>query len=73
MERHNNFNKKMKIIIYTINIGGYDIFVDPKNYDKDVRYILFTDNKYVKSNVWEICHVDFIDKSFDNRKKAQIY
>lgn len=61
----------METIVYSANIGGYDMFNEPKNYDKNIRYILFTDNKYIKSNVWEICHIDFIDKSYDNRKKAR--
>lgn len=58
-------------IIYSANIGGYDKFNEPKVYDKDVRYILFTDNKYYKSKVWEVCHLDFINELYDNRKKAR--
>lgn len=58
-------------IIYSVNIGGYDKFNEPKVYDKNSRYILFTDNKYIKSKVWEICHVDFVNKSFDSRKKSR--
>jgi hypothetical protein len=60
----------MGIIIYSVNIGGYDRFNTPKIYDKNTRYILFTDNKYIKSNVWEICHVDFLPK-MDNRLMAR--
>jgi len=61
----------METIIYSANIGGYDFFNEPKIYDKNARYILFTDNKYFRSKVWEICHIDFIDGSFDQRKKAR--
>jgi hypothetical protein len=61
----------MKIIIYSVNIGGYDMFKNPKNYDPNVRYILFTDNKYFKSDIWEVNHIDFIDDSFDSRLKAR--
>lgn len=61
----------MKIIIYSVNIGGYDMFKNPKNNDPNVRYILFTDNKYFKSDIWEVNHIDFVDGSFDSRLKAR--
>lgn len=60
----------MKYIIYSVNIGGYDFFNEPKVIDNNVRYILFTDNKYLKSNVWEIHHVDFLSH-LDNRLKSR--
>jgi hypothetical protein len=61
----------MKIIVYSVNTGGYDEFKEPKIYDPNIRYILFTDNKYFKSTVWEICHTDFLPKNLDNRRKAR--
>lgn len=61
----------MKIVIYSANIGGYDDFKTPINYDKNVRYILFTDNKYFKSDIWEVCHLDFLKEPLDNRKIAR--
>jgi hypothetical protein len=61
----------MKIIVYSVNTGGYDDFREPKIYDPNVRYILFTDNKYYKSKIWEICHTDFLPKNLDNRRKAR--
>jgi hypothetical protein len=60
-----------KIIVYTANIGGYDYFNTPKIIDENVRYIMFTDNKIVKSDVWEINHIDFLDDSITSRKKAR--
>jgi len=60
----------MSSIIYSVNIGGYDNLISPKIYDKNIRYILFTDNKYFKSNVWEICHIDFLN-NLDNRLKSR--
>lgn len=60
----------MKNIIYSVNIGGYDYFNNPKNFDPNIRYILFTDNKYFKSDVWEVNHVDFL-KGFSDRKKSR--
>lgn len=64
-------SKKLKIVVYSVNIGGYDELKTPDVYDPSVRYILFTDNKYFKSNIWEVNHVDFIDKNLDNRRKAR--
>lgn len=61
----------MKIVIYSVNTGSYDQFMDPPIIDPNVRYILFTDNKYYRSNIWEVNHVDFIDQSLDTRKKAR--
>lgn len=61
----------MNTIIYSVNIGGYDDFNTPKIFDKSTRYILFTDNKYFKSKVWEVYHIDFITEDLDNRKKAR--
>lgn len=61
----------MNIIIYSANIGGYDNFNNLAVEDPKVRYILFTDNKYYTSDVWEICHTDFIDKSLDSRRAAR--
>lgn len=57
-------------IIYSVNIGGYDFFNEPKIVDKNVRYILFTDNKYYRSNVWEVNHVDFLS-GMNNRLKSR--
>lgn len=61
----------MDIIVYSANIGNYDYFSSPEIFDPNIRYILFTDNKYIKSNVWEISHTNFIDETIDNRKIAR--
>ena len=58
----------METIIYSVNIGGYDEFKEPKKIDKSVRYILFTDNKYYKSKIWEVNHIDSFKHLGDNRK-----
>jgi hypothetical protein len=63
--------KKPKIIVYSVNTGGYDELRSPDVYDPNIRYILFTDNKYFKSSVWEVNHIDFVDSKLDNRKKAR--
>ena len=61
----------MSIVIYSANINDYDIHLPLEYYDKKVRYILFTDNKYLKSKIWEINHIDFLDSKLDPRKKAR--
>ena len=55
----------MSIVIYSANINDYDIHLPLEYYDKKVRYILFTDNKYLKSKIWEINHIDFLDSKLD--------
>jgi len=61
----------IKVIVYSANIGGYDNFIDLKNYDPNVEYILFTDDTEFKSDVWEVKSVDFLTDTLDNRKKAR--
>lgn len=61
----------MKIIVYSVNTGGYDDLKTPEIVDPNVRYILFTDNKYFKSNVWEVNHTNFITNIKDSRRIAR--
>jgi len=61
----------MSIIVYSVNTGGYDDLKTPTIIDPNVRYILFTDNKYFKSNLWEIYHVDFLSHLKDSRRIAR--
>jgi hypothetical protein len=63
--------KDHKIIVYSANIGGYDDLKTPEIYDPNIRYILFTDNKFFRSNVWEVNHIDFIDSDLDPRRKSR--
>lgn len=65
------FMSDIKVIVYSANIGGYDNFIDLKNYDPNVEYILFTDDTEFKSDVWEVKSVDFLTDTLDNRKKAR--
>lgn len=60
-----------KIIIYSVNINGYDELVTPKVFDPNVEYILFTDDPTFKSDVWNVKPVDFIDKNLDLRKRSR--
>jgi hypothetical protein len=61
----------MSIVVYSVNTGGYDELKNPTVINPNVRYILFTDNKYFKSNVWEVCHIDFLSHLKDSRRIAR--
>lgn len=60
-----------KIVVYSVNVNGYDEIRTPREYDPNVKYILFTDDEDVKSDVWEIRPVDFLKNIKDLRKKAR--
>lgn len=62
-----------KVIVYSVNINGYDEIITPKEYDPSVRYILFTDNENAKSDVWEIVQVKPLNQTKDLRKKSRYY
>ena len=61
--------KKPKIIVYSVNTGGYDELRSPDVYDPNIRYILFTDNKYFKSDVW-VCKPSLPNSSIGWRNDA---
>lgn len=55
--RINNIKKdisKSKIAVYTSILGEYDELMDPLYIDKECKYICFTNNKKVHSDIWEI-------------------
>lgn len=47
-----------KIIIYTCNFGGYESVKEPLHVDPEVEYILFTDDKTLKSKRWKVVVID---------------
>ena len=62
----------MKIIFYSANIADYDYFYHPKNRDLNVDYYLFTDNKYFKSQYWNIINTKNLNlNQLDSRKIAR--
>lgn len=61
----------MNIVVYSVNTGGYDDLKNLTVIDPNVRYILFTDNKYFKSKTWEVNHIDFINHITDSRRIAR--
>lgn len=62
----------IKIIVYSLDINGYDEIINPLIHDKNVRYILFSDDKTRTSKFWEVVHIDPIE-GLDHRKLARYY
>lgn len=47
-------SKKNKIVIYTCITGNYDRIYDPLLIEDNIEYVLFTNNRNIKSNIWKI-------------------
>lgn len=45
-------------VIYTAIMGNYDTLKDPAVITPGWDYVAFTDNKYLRSDVWDIYHID---------------
>ncbi len=56
-------------VIYSGLFGDYDVFKEVKIKDPNARYILFTDNRKLKSNTWEVVYIDNVT---DPRLQARI-
>lgn len=52
---------KNKLVIYTALFGDYDELIDPKKNYQGCDFICFTDQKNLKSDIWQIKIVDKID------------
>lgn len=50
------FNLK-SVVVYTAIIGGYDDLHDPLFTDDGLTYICFTDNRELKSDIWNIEYI----------------
>lgn len=59
-----------KIIVYTVNIGGYESVKEPTFIDSSVEYILFTDNKDLVSEHWKV--ILLTDKLADPRRTSRL-
>ena len=68
-----NFDLK-KIIIYTSITGGYDDLHEPLFVDGGVTYVCFTDNRDIRSDVWQIEYIqdDGLD-SMHLAKKVKLF
>ena len=58
------------IIIYTVNVGNYESVKEPLVIDPNVEYILFTDNKNLKSKYWKVIYLE--DNLADPRRKSRL-
>lgn len=58
-----------KIAVYTAIMGGFDSLQDPLIVTPGIDYICFTDNKKIKSKVWQIRYIE--NKDIKSRKKAR--
>lgn len=58
-----------KLVIYTAITGEYDELKDPLYVDENVKYVCFTNNPKLKSNIWEIRYV--ADSNMDNAHLAR--
>lgn len=64
----------MNIVIYTANINNYDKVREPRCSDTNVKYILFTDNPNVKSNVWDVHYIgDYRNIDEDPQRVARFF
>lgn len=63
----------MNNIIFTAIIGNYDTLKDPLIFTPGWKYVCFTDNKSLRSDVWAIVQVDNIPelKDLDDVRKAR--
>jgi hypothetical protein len=59
-----------KFVVYTALFGDYDDLIDPKENYKGCDFVCFTDQKHLKSDIWEIRIIDKIDLPLNmmNRK-----
>jgi len=57
------------MIIYTAIFGKYDTLKEPTVITKGWKYICFTNRKDIKSDVWEIKHIE--NKNLSNVKAAR--
>lgn len=68
-----NSTPKYKKICYTSITGKYDTLKDPTIKTEGWQYICFTDNKSVKSNIWEILPIPSgLNKLSDVKKQRLI-
>src|SRR5690606_31785297 len=62
--------KSEKIIVYTCNFGNYESVKEPLYIDSSVEYLLFTDNKNIRSKNWKIVVVE--EKLEDPRRLSRL-
>ncbi len=61
----------MRKIIYTAIIGDYDTLKEPSVVNKDWQYICYTNNKNLKSDIWDIRPLPYYDLNLSPTKQAR--
>lgn len=54
-------NKKDRLVVYTALFGDYDDLIDPPERFEGCDFVCFTDQKHLKSDIWEIRLVEECD------------
>ena len=58
-----------KICVYTCITGNYDNVHEIEKKEEGIDYLLFTNNKNLKSNTWQIIYIE--DSSLDNQRLSR--
>ena len=61
-----------RLVVYTAIQGDYDDLKDPLFVDPNITYVCFTDNKNVKSDVWNIKYTGSVTDSVLSIRKYKI-
>ena len=54
---HSGIKMERKFVVYTAIIGDYDSLKDPEFVSDDLTYVCFTNNRKLKSEVWNIEYI----------------
>jgi hypothetical protein len=67
---YKKFKMKNDFVVYTALFGGYDNLIDPNGKCEGCDFICFTDQKHLKSDIWEIRIIEECDlpSNMMNRK-----
>lgn len=63
--------KDNELVVYTAFTGDYDSLKEPDFVDDDTRYVCFTQNPDLKSDIWEIIQME--DSTLDDNRIAKQY
>lgn len=61
-----------KLVIYTAIQGDYDDLKDPLFTDPNITYVCFTDNKNIKSDIWNIEYTDAVSDTALSIRKYKV-
>lgn len=60
---HNTVFNTKRLVVYTSITGNYDDLQDPLFIDPDIEYVCFTNNREIKSNIWNVEYISDNDLS----------